>query len=96
MRRDCRHTTQEGLAIERATFEQLDKLAERVSSLLGKPAEIDRGGGSNGTYLRVDGHKVVGGTKQECFRRVHDFIAGIEAVTAAAREGKAQYVTAKG
>ncbi len=80
--------------MNRVTFEQLDKLATRIGTALGKKAEIDRGGGSNGTYLRIDGHKVVGGTKQKCYERCQDFLAGIEALTQAAQEGKAAVVKA--
>jgi hypothetical protein len=82
--------------MSRATWEMLDKMAEKIGVALGKSACIDRGGASVRTRLSINGHTVhgVSGTKQKCYDALQVFWEGIEQLTLAAKEGKASQVKA--
>jgi hypothetical protein len=82
--------------MSRATWEMLDKVAEKIGVALGKSVYIDRGGASVPTRLRINGHAVpgVGGTKQKCYDALQVFWEGIEQLTLSAKEGKASKVKA--
>lgn len=79
--------------MDRATWKQLDELAEKIGKALGLKAEIDRGGTGVKTRLRINGYPVLSGTKNECYHRCSDYYSGIRAHLDAIEAGKAECVT---